>query len=68
MARTDVTVAKDEPYPTGSPPDNSLVPGRTVRMPYELVNGTPDWQTQSQENLRVGGLTVGGAVKAGLTP
>lgn len=60
-----VTVGKDDPYPTGTPPDGTQIPVR-VHTPQELTdgpvgkNGNP-YERQSQQNLAAGGLIKGGA-------
>lgn len=60
-----VTVGKDDPYPTGSPPDGTLIVGR-VHTAQEQTdgpvgkNGNP-YERQSIQNLAAGGLIKGGA-------
>jgi hypothetical protein len=59
-----VTVGKDEPYPTGAPPDWSAVPLR-VHTPQELTDGPigtngNGWERQKIQNLAAGGLIAGG--------
>ena len=65
QAATIVTVAKDEPYPTGAPPDFSSVPLR-VHTPQELTDGpvgkdNSAWERQKIQNLAAGGMIAGGA-------
>ena len=56
---TPVTVAKDEPYPTGAPPDFSSVPLRVHTM-QELTTAAK-WESQRVANLLAGGMIAGGA-------
>jgi len=65
LVATIVTVGKDEPYPTGAPPDFSAVPLR-VHTPQELTDGpvgkdNSPWDRQREQNLKAGGLIAGGA-------
>jgi hypothetical protein len=65
QAATIVTVGKDEPYPTGTPPDGLLIPARVHRA-QELTDGpvggyNNPYERQSVQNLRAGGLIAGGA-------
>jgi len=60
-----VTVGKDDPYPTGSPPDGTLIPAR-VHNPQDLTDGpvgkyNNPFERQSVQNLAAGGLIKGGA-------
>jgi len=60
-----VTVAKDEPYPTGAPPDFLAVVLR-VHTPQEQTDGpvgqyNNPYERQSIQNLKAGGLIAGGA-------
>lgn len=64
-AATIVTVEKDEPYPTGSPPDGTLIPARVHRA-QELTDGpvgkwNNPFERQSVQNLAAHGLIAGGA-------
>jgi hypothetical protein len=59
LAATIVGVAKDEPYPTGAPPDFAAVVLR-VHSPQENTDAV-NWQGQSQANLAAGGMISGGA-------
>ena len=56
---TPVTTGPRDPYPTGSPPDGLLIPGR-VHVPQELTLGA-NWPKQSEANLKAGGMIAGGA-------
>ena len=64
QAATIVSVGKDQPYPTGAPPDFLAVVLR-VHTPQEQTDGggQPDnpWERQSIQNLRAGGMIKGGA-------
>ena len=54
-----VTTGPRDPYPTGTPPDNSLVVQR-VHVPQERTLGA-NWQKQSEANLLAHGMIAGGA-------
>lgn len=61
---TVVTVGKDVPYPTGTPPDGTLIPGR-VHTKQELTDGPighadSPWEQQKIANLAAGGMIVNG--------
>ncbi len=58
-----VTVGKDDPYPTGTPPDGTQIPAR-VHVPQELIAAAKKYN-QSQANLLAGGLIAGGAMYTG---
>lgn len=62
-AATIVSVAKDEPYPTGTPTDTDLT---RVHTPQELTDGPIGtngnlWERQKIQNLAAGGLIKAGA-------
>jgi hypothetical protein len=59
-AATVLVIGPREPYPTGSPPDNSLVPTRT-QLPPQLRTAGANWPGQSEANLAAGGMIEGGA-------
>jgi hypothetical protein len=64
-AATIVSVGKDEPYPTGTPPNGLLIPAR-VHTAQELTDGpvgsyNNPYERQSVQNLRAGGMIAGGA-------
>jgi hypothetical protein len=64
QAATIVTVGKDEPYPTGAPPDFSAVLLR-VHTPQELTDGPVGqdgsaWERQKIQNLAAVGMIAGG--------
>src|SRR6186713_1047853 len=56
---TPVTVAKDEPYPTGAPPDNRAVFLRV--HPYQSSTAAKDWEAQRVANLAAHGVIAGAA-------
>ena len=52
-----VNIDKDEPYPTGAPPDFAAV---TLRVhPMQALTDAEHWEPQSQENLAAGGVIAG---------
>ena len=62
---TVLVIGMREPYPTGSPPDGTLIPGR-VHTPQELTDGPvgaegSPWEEQRKANMAAGGLIKGGA-------
>ena len=62
-AATIVSVAKDEPYPTGTPAVTNLA---AIHTAQELTDGpigvhNNPYQRQSVQNLAAGGLIAGGA-------
>ena len=59
LAATVVTVQKDEPYPTGAPPDFSLVLP-AVKRAQELTTAAK-WESQRVANLLAAGMIAGGA-------
>ena len=59
MVATVVTVAKDEPYPTGAPPDFALVLPACKRA-QELTTAAK-WESQQVANLLAHGMIAGGA-------
>lgn len=59
QAATVVTVAKDEPYPTGSPPNFALVLPNCKRA-QELTTAAK-WESQRVANLLAHGMIAGGA-------
>ena len=54
-----LVIGKDEPYPTGAPPDFSSVPLRV--HPQQALTDAKDWEAQRIANLAAGGLIAGGA-------
>jgi hypothetical protein len=60
-----VTVGKDDPYPTGTPPDGTLIPARVHLPPQQLIAAAKKYN-QSQANLLAGGMIAGGAMYTGL--
>lgn len=65
LAATIISVGKDEPYPTGSPPDGKTIPAR-VHTAQELTDGpsglyNSPWERQRVQNLAAGGMIAGGA-------
>jgi hypothetical protein len=59
LVATVVTVGKDEPYPTGSPPNFALVLPNAKRA-QELTTAAK-WDAQRTANLLAGGMIAGGA-------
>ena len=59
FAATIVSVAPAEPYPTGAPPDFSLVKGRCHNLQEQTYSDK--WLAQQQANLLAGGMIAGGA-------
>jgi uncharacterized oligopeptide transporter (OPT) family protein len=57
MARYDVAVAKDDPYPTGTPAVTVLNNCRTQQEQQTAAN----WIAQQILNLAAGGMVAGGA-------
>jgi|KBSSwiStaDraftv2_1062776.scaffolds.fasta_scaffold640784_1 hypothetical protein len=60
---TIVTVAKDEPYPTGTPAVTNMA---NVHTPQERTAGPIGtngnlWERQKIQNLAAGGMIAGGA-------
>lgn len=54
---TPVDIGKDEPYPTGAPPDFAAV---TLRVhPMQALTAAEHWEPQSVENLAAGGVIAG---------
>jgi hypothetical protein len=63
QAATIVTVAKDEPYPTGTPKVTDLT---KVHFPQNLTDGpvgkwNNPYERQSAQNLAAHGMIAGGA-------
>jgi hypothetical protein len=60
-----VTVGKDDPYPTGTPPDGTLIVGRVHTFQEQTDGPVGKWnnpyERQSVQNLAAGGLIKGGA-------
>jgi hypothetical protein len=59
QAATIVSVAKDEPYPTGAPPNFALVLPAAKRA--QELTYSDKWLAQQQANLLAGGMIAGGA-------
>ena len=52
-----IVIDKDEPYPTGAPPDFAAV---TLRVhPKQALTEAEHWEPQSVENLAAGGVLPG---------
>jgi flagellar basal body rod protein FlgC len=54
---TPIVIDKDEPYPTGAPPDFAAVVLRV--HPMQALTEAEHWEPQSVENLAAGGVIPG---------